>query len=333
MKKHITLILGLSLVLAFTGCADKGTETINSSGTVSDSTNSTPSAPSETVSLDTASENISGTKPPKEQSSEASNVEYALWTEHEDVTLEEAIAESNCVVRASYVSLDEFDEYVDYRFKPIELLKGEIDGEIDGEFFVRYDKDFSDDFTQIFDGGEYVLPLRYINSVYFDYPVYNVTGHIFLPCGGSGEIECVSIDQVLTQTPSNISSVSDFASYTESIADTSTVMFKDYIHSSSLDDIVSGSTYIVKAEISGEPSRTGADRGIYPCSLIQCYKGDLEQDFRAIFHYDSVEVGGEYYFFLRNDSKGKVYTISSKNSIYSSDNDDVVKALERSGLI
>ncbi|MDE7193724.1 MAG: hypothetical protein K2O14_07105 [Oscillospiraceae bacterium] len=241
------------------------------------------------------------------------------WSEEEQITLEEAISESNCVVRAKYVSFDEFDEYVDYRFRVIDIYKGSADEEI----MIRWGKEFSDETERVFDEGEYILPLKYVNSVYYDYPYYNVVGHIVIPCDTDGGIQAVAVDGIMMETPSELSSVDRAAALVASVEDTSDIFFKDYIHSDIPEEIAEGSEYIVKVVVNDNPSRTGSDRGIYSCDVIESYKGDVLDSIQVLLFYDSVEAGGEYYLFLSKNEKSVYYTISSKNSVYSADNAEI----------
>lgn len=117
---------------------------------------------------------------------------YAVWTESEEIELEDAIASSNCIVLSKYVSYEATDDYVDYCFEPIEIYKGRVDGLVDGRFFVRWEKEYSDETDLKFAEGAYILPLKYVNSVYFDYPVYNDIGHYIIPCNADGGLEVIS---------------------------------------------------------------------------------------------------------------------------------------------
>lgn len=257
----------------------------------------------------------------------------ATWTEAEEMGLEDAIASSNCVVRSKYISREETDEYVDYCFEPVEVFKGAVDGLTDGRFFVRSDKG-SDGAELKFSDGEYILPLKYVNSVYLDNPVYNVMGHYIIPCSADGSIASISVWGETYSVSGKLASVKELAELIKSIKDTSEQLFEDYIHSTALGDIISGSDFIVKAKITEEPLRSGSDRGIYHCELVKAYKGEVARSFDCIFKYDSVKAGEEYYLFLtKNSPTSRVYMISSQNSVYSSADKDVAAALKDKGLM
>lgn len=167
----------------------------------------------------------------------------------------------------------------------------------------------------------------YINSVYFEHPFYNVTGHIIIPCDTDGRIKNVSIGDIMVDAPSELSAAGNVAAPAASVEDTSGIFFKDYIHSDVPEEIAEGSEYIVKVTVNGEPSRTGSDRGIYSCDVIESYKGNVPDSIRVLLFYDSVEEGSEYYLFLTKNDKSVYYTISSKNSVYSADNVEISRVV------
>lgn len=251
----------------------------------------------------------------------ATDTAFTTWSEIEQLTLEEALSESDCVVRAKYEAMEEFDDFAEYRFRLVDTYKGNADDELR----IRWDKDFSDDFEPVFGEGEYILPLLYINSVYFEYPFYNVTGHVIIPCDTEGGIKSVSIGDITASAPSGLSTAENVAALAANVEDTSDIFFEDYVHSDIPEEIAEGSEYIVKALVNDNPSRTGDDRGIYNCDIVERYKGDVPDSIRVLLFYDSVEEGGEYYLFLSKNEKSVYYTISSKNSVYSADNAEIAK--------
>ena len=60
------------------------------------------------------------------------------------------------------------------------------------------------------------------------------------------------------------------------------------------------------SRLNGEPSRTGSDRGIYSCDVIESYKGNVPDSIRVLLFYDSVEEGSEYYLFLTKNDKSDI---------------------------
>lgn len=275
-------------------------------------------------------------EPPVQQGTqnapEQSESSVEVWSDREggSISLGKALSKSNCVVRARCDSYKMYQDSVEYHFVLIEAYKGSIES----EFTVMWqlydgDADFS---VSGFVGNEYILPLSCVDIVYTDSPYYTVVGHVFLSCK-DGVIEYASFDGVKAQLPEDLSNTTDIAIYTSLIEDTSSRLLDDYIRSDQLDAIAALSKYIVKAVIDDEPLRSGRDRGIYTCALTQSVKGDVEDSFIAVFRYDSVEVGKEYWFFLTRDNGSRLYTLSSKNSIYPADSGEVTAALERAGLM
>ena len=160
-------------------------------------------------------------------------------------------------------------------------------------------------------------------------------GRIYAPSANFRSVSSeYSFSHLTKNRPSTKPSEKEFVELAKLIEDTSEELFRDYISSSSLGDIISGSDFIAKAKISKEPLQSGSDRGIYTCELIQVYKGQIEQSFECVLKYDSVTVGEEYYLFLtKNSPDSKIYKISSKNSIYKSSDTRVLISLEENGLI
>lgn len=310
MKKNLfTLFIISALIL--TGC----TRVVPS---IAEVTDSTPTAIGETPNT-----TMNHTEPA---------VEYTVWADREEITLEQAISESNCLVRAKYSGCKEYENYADFLFEPLEVYKGAVDGLIDGVFYVRTDIGEEDGGLSFAD-GEYILPLKYVNSVYFDYPVYNVIGHITIPCEDTGAVARIMCGDTSYNAPAELADAAAIRTLAQNTEDTSELMFEDYIHSTSLPDITEGSDYIVKAKVTREPFDVNSGRGLFTCELTACYKGEMPQTFQCLFFTDSVEVGGEYYFFLTKLPSSTTYKISSKNSIYSADDSSVAQALEDSGIM
>ena len=320
----------LAIVLALTGCASNNAA--DNSHLFAE--NSVVKADSKTADISITTDSVSIEQEETTNVFNNSDKIYAVWTESEEIELEDAIASSNCIVLSKYVSYEATDDYVDYCFEPIEIYKGRVDGLVDGRFFVRWEKEYSDETDLKFAEGAYILPLKYVNSVYFDYPVYNDIGHYIIPCNADGGLEVISTGGITFNVPDQLTSEKEFVELAKLIEDTSEELFRDYISSSSLGDIISGSDFIAKAKISKEPLQSGSDRGIYTCELIQVYKGQIEQSFECVLKYDSVTVGEEYYLFLtKNSPDSKIYKISSKNSNYKSSDTRVLISLEENGLI
>lgn len=211
-------------------------------------------------------------------------VEYTVWADREEITLEQAISESNCLVRAKYSGCKEFETYVDYLFEPLEVYKGAVDGLIDGVFYVRTDIGEEDGGLSFAD-GEYILPLKYVNSVYFDYPVYNVIGHITIPCEDTGAVARIMCGDTSYNAPAELADAAAVRTLAQNTEDTSELMFEDYIHSTALPDITEGSDYIVKAKVTREPFDVNSGRGLFTCELTACYKGEMPQTFQCLFFY------------------------------------------------
>lgn len=179
-----------------------------------------------------------------------------------EMSFEDIIAKSNYIVRAKFVLCEDCGDYYNYTFSPIETIKDKIGEEIDDEFVIRGSKEYNDE--QCFTEGEYILPLTCINSVYFDAPVFTLTSYTIIPCDNANDVIMdISVDGISVQSSENLTKVSDFVEYANSVEDCSEPLFRNYITSTSLNDLVRQSDYIVKAVINDEPLRSGEDRGIF----------------------------------------------------------------------
>ena len=248
-----------------------------------------------------------------------------------EMSIEDIIAESDCILRAEFISSEDSGDYYNYTFSKIEIIKDTTGGAFGDVFELSLKKNGDD--KQMFSEGEYIIPLTYLDSVYFDSPYCDITCDTVISCGG-GIIKSAFVGGSAVEISEELRTVNDFSRYANSVEDRSSSLSMGYITSTSLSDITEQSDYIVKAVIDHEPLRSGEDRGMYTCNLVQCYKGEVEETFEAVFMYDSVEVGKEYYFFLtKSDVNSVFYIISSKNSIYSSDDTNVTDMLNHFSFI
>ena len=248
-----------------------------------------------------------------------------------EMSIEDIIAASDCILRAEFISSEDSGDRYNYTFSKIETIKDNTGGAFGDKFELSLNKNGDD--RQMFTEGEYILPLTYFDSVYFDSPYCDVICDTVISCGG-GIIKSIFVNGSAVEMSEELITVDDFTQYANSVEDRSSSLSGGYITSTLLSDIIEQSDYIVKAVIDHEPLRSGEDRGMYTCNLVQCYKGEVEETFEAVFMYDSVEVGKEYYFFLtKPDANSVFYIVSSKNSIYSSDDTNVTDMLNRSSFV
>ncbi len=245
------------------------------------------------------------------------------WKSFIEAGLRNTISESNCVVKAEFISVAVTDSGAyEYCFKPLTTYKGEIPYLADGLIQVRCDNPL--DFTE----GTYILPLVYRDSVYFEYPYYNVNGRVVIHVNEDGSIPPFSI----REKEYSFASEEEFLRCTSDMEDTSRQP-SDYIRSTDLNDIIENSQIIVKVKIASDPLRTGYDRGLYSCDVIEVYKGDVPHSFDCCLWYDSVVVGGEVFLLLTKESYTSVYHVSSKNSIYGVEEEQIITALEKHGYV
>ncbi len=116
--------------------------------------------------------------------------------EYTPETLEQSIVSSDSVVRAKCESVSFNDGIVTCRFTPLETLAG---GEISGEFSVRYDSEWSDEFTKYYNENcEYILMLRKVQTNNDEYYINRSNAVIEIKDGEISSAEINGEKQALT---------------------------------------------------------------------------------------------------------------------------------------
>ncbi len=116
--------------------------------------------------------------------------------EYTPETLEQSIVSSDSVVRAKCESVSFNDGIVTCRFTPLETLAG---GEISGEFSVRYDSEWSDEFTKYYsENCEYILTLRKVQTNNDEYYINRGNAVIEIKDGEISSAEINGEKQALT---------------------------------------------------------------------------------------------------------------------------------------
>lgn len=257
------------------------------------------------------------------------------------MTFEELLSLSTDVVIATYQDSISKEGYLEQRFIINERLLGEDKGEEIRIYNPAYqtsvvDTELSYNYTDIKyqKGTKYLLVLERIVSVYKD-DTYLLLGNIYVPYE---KVENSTIYGETLQNHSNLKLNSDIfdikylKNYIIENTKNNTVLFygNDYIRSDKLEDIISGSSYLVKVKI-GDPSFTQAsDRKTYECEIIQTLKGNLPNKIINItFLNNTVIIGSEYIVAVEESGNSgyKYFRISSKNSVFEISKTDEITAL------
>ncbi len=194
-----------------------------------------------------------------------------------------------------------------YKFETIRMIKGSID---ETYFYVDASEDFGKDLLK---DEKYVLFLDKKISVYYPQDMYSPVLDIKVCADEKGNITAMTIlGKPAENLPATVSILTKYLSSVESTA----VPDKDYIRSTDVSDIISGSGIIAKVIIADRISDYIDGSGVYSCILVSAEKGSIPSVFSAALFDADVTEGATYYILLNSDPIGGIYTLSSKNSIY-----------------
>ena len=305
MKTFFILVLALGLLLMLFGCQ------------------TTANTPSTGLVSNPDSSDILSDEGDSVRTGNSSQLEY--------LTFEETLASATNIVVATYTG--EFERngiYDDLVFLTERSLKGTDIGEA---FHVRLSNQAAtagntdlqvpaspDSFVQ---GEKCCLILEKHISVYNPYDVYVPLHNVLMQGDQTPTMYTGSSDYADGQ-----SERSDFDTAIASIeallarsVDTSKVAGREFIRSDDVSEIAQESSSIaevVPIALKGSNENNHTER--YACSVQSVLKGKIpESDIEILFMAGTVEVGKTYTVMLENPGSFVYYVLSSKNSVYRSD--------------
>lgn len=257
------------------------------------------------------------------------------------MTFEELLAVSTDVVIATYQDSFSGKGYLDQRFVINERLLGEDKGEEIRIYNRAYQTEVTNTglsfkYTDLEyqKGAKYLLVLERFVSVYSD-DAYLLLGNIYIPYD---EVQKSTVYGETLQNHSNLNLSADgllketLRDYVLEKTKNNTKLFtgNDYIKSDKLEDIVSGSPFLVKVRI-GDPSFTEAeDRKTYECEIVELLKGDIPQKtIQLILLNGTVVIGNEYIVAIDAGKEPgySYFLLSARNGVFEMSKADEIEAL------
>jgi len=236
------------------------------------------------------------------------------------ISFNETVANATHVIDAEYVG-DYTSEYgSEHMFKPIKVLKGEVDIDVNSVIYVQPLSDHSEEETVPYKKNEqYMLFLEKNISVYYEHDKYVQIGELHLSSNDSKwEKYHVQLQTALVELDN--SAPSNYG--------------VDYTNSKEIKDIleVSQNIFVVKIEDIYAKS-TVTPTTVYRSSVTKTIRNTPVEDGNILITLfnDTVDIGGEYVILLADATDtAPVYTLASKNySVYSFDEAEKIPALKK----
>lgn len=242
-----------------------------------------------------------------------------------DLSLEEIINQSYCVVTASLNKISERKNSREYDFSLTDTIVGSMS---EVRFFVdegyadvsveNSDTTYSTYDTQYEVGKEYILVLYKISSVYEERDKYMIAGDIFVEIDSADNITEYQRYHKAEKSP--YKSVEEFSNYVRSVTDNSKerlIYGIPFTRSTKISEIVHASQYIVKAVVTEiENENPDRNRDTYICKVTERLRGSTKDQINIVLFKDTVSIGNEYLFLLNKDTEDSlIYALSSANSV------------------
>lgn len=230
-----------------------------------------------------------------------------------DLSSEDRYALATNVVVAHFSGeIETYGIYRDLRFEIEEEIKGTI---TEKEIWVRLVNAAVSDDGKIcdcfIDGESYMLALEEKSSVYEAHDFY-MTLDSFAMYEPSDECNIMLNQRIINQYKELVESLEDRSGEVETGF--------EYIRSENLEEIIEKSPYIAVITIC-EITDVGLNgrSATCKCAVQKKIKGDIDDEFEAIFVEGTVQEGGEYIVMLDRPEDTSYYKLSSKNSVYKND--------------
>lgn len=256
-------------------------------------------------------------------------------------TFEETLASATNIVIAAYTGESEkHGIYRDLLFSPERQIKG---SEINEEFRVRIcdqtvtvantDIKYSESIERYVQGEKYVLILGKYVSVYNPYDLYVPFNNILIEDGKSPTMYDGSALDKFSDKQNAIKDFNHAIEYIDAFqssgVDTSKAVGYGFIRSDNLSEVVNRSSTVaevVPLELTGSSENNNTER--YVCKVEDVLKGKIsESDIKIIFMAGTVEIGKKYTVMIEKHGSFEYYSLSSKISVYSSE-DEISKQIK-----
>ena len=255
------------------------------------------------------------------------------------VTFDEAVEMCDCAVVAAFASYKDAGTYVEYTFSVKETLRGEVEDTIhvrDSKGFTTVEgtdiqyKNGEDVYTE---GEDYILIMQKGDSLFYEYPEYQVLTNIFIPAADPSKstMQGEPLTEVAGLDAEGIKNQIRRARAVNAAP------AKDYTTATDLPTIVAESDLVLKVNITDIAVESEfANCNTYYCDVQQILKGGSVEtseergDIMVTLTKESVEVGKTYVLLLnRIDETSILYTQSSLGSVIPSGDTETVSEIQR----
>lgn len=275
------------------------------------------------------------------------NNEETVQTEHIHtdvfqipVTFSEAVALSDSIGIAEYIDCKKNEETIEYRFKIIESIAGELEENINlfesptdirvteqGQVYVV-------DSSLYETGKQYLLIMNKDESLFYDYPHYLSVTNVYIPMHaietgrlqGKSISESYGIKNEMELREALSSSISDREAVLSGIPYIKTEqkeLRKDYTEAEDYETIIKESDYVLEVEVSSLDSEIKDNGDFYSCKVLNILKGEEPLIIKAgteglqiKFLKNSVEIGGRYFVMVNHVTETSyLYLQSAKNGV------------------
>lgn len=239
--------------------------------------------------------------------------------DHIELSFDEVVSQATHIIEAEYIGGFSSKSGSELMFKPVKLLKGEIDTDVESAIYVQPLSINSAQETGTYKtNGTYMLFLEKNSSVYYEHDKYVQLGELYVSSSDS------KWDQYHAQIQTALTKFSDKAPLDYGV---------EYTISTDIKDVLQTSKNIFVVRIEGVYAKsTVTPTTVYSCSVIETLKNtpDNNGDILITLFNDTVDIGGEYIVLLADATETTpVYTLSSKNSVYSLKEGKVIPELEK----
>lgn len=274
-----------------------------------------------------------------ENNGETVQEEY-VQTEYLEIplTFSKAVALSDSIGIAEYIDCKENEEGIEYQFKIIESLKGELEENINLFDYPRHvyvtenRREYKVDPSVYETGKQYLLIMNKDESLFYDYPQYVSVSDVYIPMHAieTGRLQGKSISESYgihneTKLRAALSSVDEKAALSGlpyNMAEQKEVK-KDYTEAEDYKTIIKESEYVLEVEVSSLDSEINDNGDFYLCKVLNILKGEkpliIEEGTEGLqikFLKNRVEIGGRYFVTVNHvTDTSYLYLQSAKNGV------------------
>ena len=238
------------------------------------------------------------------------------------MSFEESVSEATNIFEGVFLGESQRNNETEYRFRVKKQIKGAVDEEevsVTVPGYILYTKngcisyDIYDEYTV---GETYLLICTKQSSVYSDYDKYCIYSRTWIP---TANIENAKIhnQSFSKNVGKEFADINELEEYITSLPQKNPADSDSYIKSDDLELIAKESDFLIQAEpteLVDSFYMEGTET--YTCRVTEVYKGEITNDeIQIIFFADTVNIGEKYTVALSGWSSCKLFMLSSKNSL------------------